>query len=292
MDKVRTKLRIKNDRNRALLGEFVGTAVLVLVIACVCAQSILWKPLNNGTAVNIGVGLGIAFGVALCARVSGGHINPAVSLMFLTFKQLSPILFVLYTLAQTLGAFVGAAIAYLVYRDAINAYDGGIRQVYGTRATAGIFASYSNSNVNLFNGMIDQIVATALFCLLIAHVTDKRNRYPSWVQPLVIGASFVMVGTAFAYNAGYPCNPARDFGPRLFSFIIGYGSEVFSYKEYCWFWVPIVGPLIGAVIGAWTYQLAIGIHAPADEDEIVIAHRELQPLTQQTSKEPNDAEKA
>jgi len=294
MDKVRTKLRIKNDRNKALLGEFVGTAVLVLVIACVCAQSILPNKINNGTSINIGVGLGIAFGIAICAKVSGGHINPAVSLMFLTFRQITPIRFVLYSLVQTAGAFVGAAIAYVVYRDAISAYDGGIRQVYGSRATAGIFASYSHANVGLFTGVIDQIVATALFCLIIAHVTDKRNHYPAWVQPFIIGASFVMVGTGFTYNAGYPCNPARDFGPRLFTFIIGYGVEVFSYKDYCWFWVPIVGPLIGGVVGAWIYQLAIGIHESAEEihEITVVSHREMQPLTQPIVKEPNDTEKA
>lgn len=163
--------------------------------------------------------------------------------MFLTFKQITPLRFLLYSLVQTAGAFVGSAITYLVYRDAINAYDGGNRQVYGLKATAGIFASYSQPNVGAFNGLVDQIVSTALFCLFIAHVTDKRNKYPSWSQPLVLGSVFVMIGTAFAYNAGYPCNPARDFGPRLFSFIIGYGIEVFSFKSYNWFWIPIVGPL-------------------------------------------------
>ncbi|VDM81218.1 unnamed protein product [Strongylus vulgaris] len=73
-----------------------------------------------------------------------------------------------------------------------------------------------------------QIIATAVFCFLIAHITDKRNAYPHWLQPLLIGLSFFAVGTAFAYNCGYPCNPARDFGPRLFSWIVGYGGDVFS----------------------------------------------------------------
>lgn len=121
--------------------------------------------------------------------------------------------------------------------------------------------------------------------MFIAHITDKRNHYPTWVQPLTIGTVFVMIGTAFAYNAGYPCNPARDLGPRLFAFIWGYGSEVFSYKDYGWFWIPIVGPFIGALIGAWIYQLAIGIHVPVDDEYEIVAqttttqvHRELQPL--------------
>lgn len=87
-----------------------------------------------------------------------------------------------------------------------------------------------------------------------------------------------MIGTAFAYNAGYPCNPARDLGPRLFTLVIGYGVEVFSYKDYCWFWIPIVGPFIGAVLGAWIYELTIGIHVPADDEYESVPNRELQPL--------------
>lgn len=114
--------------------------------------------------------------------------------------------------------------------------------------------------------------------MLIAHVIDKRNRYPSWAQPLIIGTVFVMIGTAFVYNAGYPCNPARDFGPRLFTFIIGYGSEVFSYKNYCWFWIPIVGPFIGAILGGWIYKLAIGIHVSCDEEYKSVPNRELQSI--------------
>nr|CAD2148240.1 unnamed protein product [Meloidogyne enterolobii] len=294
---LQTKLRIRNELGRALLGEFLGTFVLVLTIACVCAQAIIPKPaLNQTIGVNLGVGLGIAFGVAICAKISGGHINPAVSLMFLSFKQLAPIRFALYSLVQLLGAFFGAAIAYLVYCDAINKFDGGTRQVYGTKATAHIFASYSSPHLGVFNGFIDQVVATAVFCLLIAHITDKRNHYPTWVQPFLVGTSFVLVGTSFAYNAGYPCNPARDFGPRLFTLIVGYGWEVFSYNNYGWFWIPIIAPFIGALLGAWIYQFFIGIHVPTDEQyEIVTTtittsqhQREMQPLAPTKESTPHN----
>ncbi|KAH7729855.1 CRE-AQP-2 protein [Aphelenchoides avenae] len=282
MEKAKAKLTIKNELARALIGEFLGTLVLVLVINCVVAQSVLTKtpPKNTMININLGVGLGIAFGIAICAKVSGGHINPAVSLMFLTFRQINAVRFLLYTLVQTAGAFFGAALAYAVYHNAINSFDHGERQVYGTRATAQIFASYPGPHLNAFNGILDQIVATALFCLFIAHVVDHRNRYPSWAQPYVIGTVFVMVGTAFALNAGYPCNPARDFGPRLFTLIIGYGGEVFGYNDFCWFWVPIVGPFIGAVIGGWIYQAAIGFQLPPENEYQVVATgpSELQPV--------------
>lgn len=86
--------------------------------------------------------------------------------------------------------------------DVINKFDGGTRQVFGVKATAHVFASYSNQYVGIVNGFFDQMVATAVFCLMIAHITDKRNHYPTWVQPFLVGTSFVMVGTAFCFNAG------------------------------------------------------------------------------------------
>jgi glycerol uptake facilitator-like aquaporin len=119
--------------------------------------------------------------------LGGGHINPAVSLMFVTFKKLSPVRFLLYFLVQLAGAFFGAAVAYMVYcgwlrdvlppsplsaiADAINKFDDGTRQVYGTKGTAHIFASYSAPHLGTLNGLLDQIVATAIFCLMIAHIT-------------------------------------------------------------------------------------------------------------------------
>lgn len=296
MEKVQTKLRVRNELGRALLGEFLGTFILVLAIGCVSAQAVLKPSLNQMIGINVGVGLGIAFGVAVCAKVSGGHINPAVSLMFLTFKQLSLARFALYSLAQLAGAFVGALVTFLVYIDGISQFDGGTRQVYGSKATGHIFASYPGAHLGVLNGFLDQVVATAVFCLLIAHITDKRNHYPSWVQPYLVGTSFVLVGTAFAYNAGYPCNPARDFGPRLFTLIAGYGWQVFSHNDYLWFWVPIIAPFIGAVVGAWIYQFVIGIHIPAEEQyEIVTTtvtttqqQRELQPLAPAKEGQPNE----
>lgn len=308
MDRLRERITIKHELGRALLGEFVGTALLLLVGTSVVAQALLGTkedPLptdhvqtkevryiklggNQMIGINIGFGLAIAFGVAVCARLSGGHINPAVSLMFLSFRQLAPVRFVLYCLAQTAGAFFGAALTYLVYYDAINEHAFGKLLVVSNGKTAGIFASYPGDHLGVFNGLIDQIVATAVFCFCIAHITDKRNYYPSWTQPLLVGTSFVMIGAAFGFNCGYPVNPARDFGPRLFTFLIGYGGDVFSHgNKYisCWFWIPIIGPFIGALIGAWFYQFAIGFHTPTEIPEVevrkyeVSTTQELKPLT-------------
>ncbi|CAD6195776.1 unnamed protein product [Caenorhabditis auriculariae] len=280
LDHIRAKVHVKNDLVRALLAEFTGTFLLLLIGNSAVAQHVLKRP-QPADMVNVYIGfaLAILFGVAVSAKISGGHINPAVSLMFLTFKQLSPLRFVLYTIVQTLGAFFGALVSYAVYCDAINHFDGGNHTVVGPRATAGIFASYPSLHLSNFNGLLDQIVGTAVFCFLIAHVTDKRNSYASWLQPVLVGTAFLGVGVAFGYNAGFPMNPARDFGPRLFTLFV-YGGEVFSHKN--WFWVPVLGPFIGAVLGGWLYQFLIGFHTPQDVEEkyvVLTGNQELKPLT-------------
>ncbi|KAK0403620.1 hypothetical protein QR680_017035 [Steinernema hermaphroditum] len=268
LDSLRPRLSLKSPLGRALLGEFVGTAVLLLIICCVCAQEKLASPkvVNEMININVGVGLAVAFGVAITAKLSGGHINPAVSIMFLSFRQISFVKFVLYCIAQTLGAFVGAALTYIVYYDALNNFDGGVREVYGSKSTIGVFASVPSEFLGPVNGLADHIIGTAIFCIFICHLTDKRNSYPSWAQPLLIGLNFVMIGTAFGLNAGYPYNPARDLAPRLFALLAGYGCDVFSYNNYSWFWVPLVGPMIGGVLGGWIYQLAVGFHVPDDNE--------------------------
>jgi glycerol uptake facilitator-like aquaporin len=87
----------------------------------------------------------------------GGHINPAVSLFFFTFGKLPLTRLLLYILVQTIGAFIGAAITFFVYFDAIRAFDGGNRTIFGVNATAGIFASYPAAHLGWFNGLVDQV---------------------------------------------------------------------------------------------------------------------------------------
>jgi glycerol uptake facilitator-like aquaporin len=70
-----------------------------------------------------------------------------------------------------------------------------------------------------------------------------------------------VIGMSFGFNAGYAINPARDLGPRLFTAVAGWGADVFRAGNY-WFWVPIVGPIVGGVLGAYTYDLLIGRFLP------------------------------
>jgi MIP family channel proteins len=164
-----------------------------------------------------------------------------------------------YSLAQIAGAFTGAALVFFVYREAFNAFDGGTRMMN----TAGIFATYPGKHLSTFGGLVDQIVGTALLLLVIRAIGDARNNAAGNLGPIVVGFLVMVIGMAFGFNAGYAINPARDFGPRLFTAIGGWGFDVFRVNNF-YFWVPIVGPLIGGTLGSLVYDALIGKHFPQE----------------------------
>ncbi|GMR45036.1 hypothetical protein PMAYCL1PPCAC_15231, partial [Pristionchus mayeri] len=207
------------------------------------------------------------FAITIGFRSSGSHLNPAVSFFQLTIGNISPLRFLLFILAQNLGAFVGAAITFVVYYEAISAFDGGLRSVHGPNATAGIFATYPSEHLSTLGACVDQTIATAVLCIGIGTVTDKRNHIPMFVQPVFIASHVMLIGLAQAWNAGYAINPARDFAPRLFTSIAGWGWDVFEFNDYHWFWIPVLCPMLGGSIGAWLYQAFIGFHMPDSVDD-------------------------
>jgi len=250
---------------REVLAEFFGTFVLILFGAGVVAQFIVSKQANGSyLAINLAWGLGVVMGCYVSMGVSGAHLNPAVTLAAAVhrgfpWKKVLP-----YSLAQTAGAFVAAAVVFLTYREGLAAFDGGVRQVLGPQGTAGIFATYPQPYLTTFpGGFIDQVVGTAILIAVIFGITDTRNApAPAGLVPVVVGLLVVGIGMAYGVNCGYAINPARDFGPRVFTFLAGWGGEVFRAGNH-WWWVPIVGPLVGGVLGGWLYDVFVGKHFPA-----------------------------
>ncbi|VDK53191.1 unnamed protein product [Anisakis simplex] len=225
---------------------------------CSSAQFILSDfKLNAWLGVNLGWGLALVFAVYAGANISGSHLNPAVSFFLFTLGRLSALRFAIYSLAQIFGGFIGAALTYLVYFDAFQNLEGNRR----TLATAGVFATYPSSYLSMTGGVLDQIIGTAFLCVCVSVVTDKNNRIPSHLQPLLIGLIVALIGMSIGMNCGYAINPARDLGPRLFTLVAGWGWQTFSVNGYRWFWIPIVCPMFGALFGAWTYQICLGMKA-------------------------------
>jgi MIP family channel proteins len=250
---------------REVLAEFLGTFVLIVFGVGVVAQTVLSR---NGAgsylAINLIWGLGVTMGCYVAGGVSGAHLNPAVTIALAVHRGFPWRKVLPYTLGQVAGAFVAAAVVYFTYAEALAQFDGGIRQVAGAQGTAGIFATYPQAFLTTVpGGFIDQVVGTALLMAVICALTDARNSPPAaHITPIVVGLLVVAIGAAFGFNSGYAINPARDFGPRLFTAVAGWGVDVFR-AGHGWWWVPIAAPPIGAVLGGWVYDACIGRRHPA-----------------------------
>lgn len=248
---------------REALAEFLGTFVLILFGVGVVAQvSLGGGATGQYLSINLAWGLAVTMGVYVSAGVSGAHLNPAVTVALAVWRgfpwsKVGP-----YVAGQMAGAFVASAVVYLTYYDALNHFDGGVRQVTGALGTAGIWATYPQPWLSTVGGLIDQIVGTAVLIMVIFALGDAKNVAPqSNLGPVVVGFLVMVIGMAYGLNAGYAINPARDFGPRLFTALAGWGGEVFNAGNG-WWWVPIAGPLIGGPIGGLVYDLCIGKRHP------------------------------
>ncbi len=129
----------------------------------------------------------------------------------------------------------------------------------GDLGTAGIWATYPQAFLSTFpGGFVDQVVGTALLVLVIFGMTDSRNAMPpAGLAPVIVGLIVLLIGATFGFNSGYAINPARDLGPRLFTAVAGWGGEVFRAGNG-WWWVPVVAPCVGGVLGGWVYDALVG----------------------------------
>lgn len=221
---------------------------------------------GNWLIIAFGWGLAVVFGVYVAGGVSGAHLNPAVTLALAVrrgfpWRKVAP-----YWAAQVVGAFAAAALVHALYAPAINAFisDNNTAARSQSLPTFAIFATFP---AEYFNGswwgpLLDQVVGTAILVALIAALIDSRNQSPlSNLAPFLIGLVVVAIGLSIGTNAGYAINPARDLGPRVFTWLAGWGDLAFPGAG-AWFddywWIPIVGPLIGGMIGICVYDLLIG----------------------------------
>jgi glycerol uptake facilitator protein len=271
------------------LSEFLGTFVLIAFGTGVVAMYVMALPLSGrGEGITsdsdwllicFGWGMAVVFGIYVAGGISGAHINPAVSIAFASFGRFPWKKVPGYCLAQVLGAIAGAALTYLIYRDAIQAYEaenGVVRD--GGDATVGVFVTGPAGYFGDYWGpFITEVVGTAFLLLIVFAVVDLMNIPPKAnLGPLIIGLGVFAIGMSWGANSGYAINPARDLGPRILAWMMGWGDAAFPGAQGnldAYWWVPVVAPIIGAVIGAALYVFTIEsvlkarMH-PADKDAI------------------------
>src|SRR5579864_1705246 len=241
-----------------LISEFLGTFVLILFGEGVVAMVVLFPSKNTGeiihggfTNITLAWGLGVTMGIYIAGKISGAHLNPAVTLALAAFRGFSWRKVIPYSIAQTLGAFAAAAVVYWNYLPAFRQVDPQLEK------TAGIFTTFPAFPALPQAGFLDQLVGTGLLVLLIFAITDEFNIPPGAnLAPLMIGLVVVAIGMSFGGMHGYAINPARDFGPRLFSVVAGFHNNGLTDGTRVW-WIPIVAPLLGGLLGAALYDFGI-----------------------------------
>jgi glycerol uptake facilitator protein len=241
-----------------LIAEFLGTFVLMLFGMGVVAMVVLFPPSTPGAAVHggytnitLGWGLAVTMGIYIAGKVSGGHLNPAVTLTLAVFRGFPWSKVVPYAIAQTAGAFLAAALVYRNYLPAFHQVDPQLEK------TAGVFTTFPAFPALPQAGFLDQVIGTALLLLMVLAITDELNVPPGAnLAPAMIGLVVVAIGMSFGGMHGYPINPARDFGPRLFTAVAGFRNNGLTDGPRVW-WVPVVAPLLGGLVGAAVYDFGI-----------------------------------
>jgi glycerol uptake facilitator protein len=255
---------MKNNLMGELMAEFIGTLVLVMFGNGVVAMVVLFgsgapgEIVHGGfTNITFGWGLGVTMGCYIAGKISGAHLNPAVTIALAVFRGFPWRKVLPYSIAQIAGGFVAAALVFWNYLPAFRATDPNFAH------TAGVFTTFPQFPALLSAGLLDQTIGTALLLLMVMALTDERNQAPGAnLTPVLIGATVVAIGMSFGGMHGYAINPARDFGPRLFTVVAGFKNNGLTDGGQV-FWVPIIGPILGGIIGAAAYDFGVRRFLPA-----------------------------
>jgi len=241
-----------------LVAEFLGTFVLILFGTGVVAMVLLFPAGNPGeiihggfTNITLGWGLAVTMGIYIAGKISGAHLNPAVTLALAVFRDFPWRKVLPYSIAQVAGAFAAAALVFWNYLPAFRQVDPLLER------TAGVFTTFPAFPGLPQAGFLDQLIGTGLLVLLIFAITDEFNMPPGAnLVPLMIGLVVVAIGMSFGGMHGYAINPARDLGPRLWTVVAGFRNNGITDGTRVW-WIPVVAPLLGALAGAALYDFGV-----------------------------------
>jgi glycerol uptake facilitator protein len=256
---------------RQQIGELISEALAMFIIIAfgdsVACMYVLYDPSpyqNAYWGVCIAWGLAVTIAIYATGSVSGTHANPAVTLALALFRGFSWSKVVPYWIAQVIGAFLGASIVYVLFGPVIDHYNEVHQLTREAGGAAGVFFTHPGLAVTPMHALLDQIILTAFLLFGIFAITEQYNEMAPGANSgaLMIGLLVATIGASMGYLEAWAINPARDFGPRLFAYFAGWGRSALPSPDNYW-WVPIVGPLIGGVVGGAAYQYLVHPFLPA-----------------------------
>ena len=235
--------------------EAIGTFILILLGCGVVACVLLDQSKGQGggwITITLAWGLAVMCGVLIAGPYSGAHLNPALS-MGLAVAGKFPWAFVApYIIAQMIGGILGGIAVYVFYKDHFDATkDQAIK--LGVFCTAPAIRNYSRN-------LVSEILGTFVLVLIILFMSESGNTPEvglGTIGALPVAFLIVVIGMSLGGTTGYAINPARDLGPRIAHAICPIKDKGTNDWEYAW--VPIIGPVLGALTAALVYWAIMGI---------------------------------
>lgn len=235
------------------VAELLGTALLILLGDGVVANVVLARTKGHGSGwivITAGWAMAVTVAVYAVGTVSGGHLNPAVTLAMLSLGKIEAATAGSYILAQMLGAVLGAVLVYLAYLPHWKATD----DAAGKLAVFSTGPAIRHTPANLITEIIGTMVLVlGALALPRPENLDAATGFSTGLGPLLVGLLVFAIGLSLGGPTGYAINPARDLGPRIAHFLLpipGKGSSDWGYA-----WIPVIGPVIGGLLGAFLFRV-------------------------------------
>lgn len=232
-------------------SELIGTALLILLGNGVVANVVLNKTKGNSSGwivITFGWAMAVFVGVFVAAKTSGAHLNPAVSIALAYIGKIGMDTLPLYFGGQMLGAMTGAFLVWLTYRQHFLATED-----HGAK-----LACYSTGPAirNTFQNLMSEIIGTFVLIFGVLYIAAPSSTLGA-LDALPVALLVLSIGLSLGGTTGYAINPARDLGPRIMHALLPMGKKQGS--DWAYSWIPVLGPVIGALLAAMVYNLAAGL---------------------------------
>ncbi|HZK16835.1 MAG: aquaporin [Anaerolineaceae bacterium] len=263
---------MENRTMKEFIGEVFGTFILILlgdgVVANVGLAPRLAGTAYNWNTITIGWAFAVIIAVYVSAGISGAHLNPAVTLGLAARRGFPWKKVVPFIVAQMIGAFLGAAAVYLIYRDGLvaagmpNVWSTGPGSVFG-ESWWGAASSGATGTYSMLTACIAELFGTFILIWGIAASGDlKNNGLKDNLGGFIVGFAVLAVGLSLGGPSGYSINPARDLGPRLLGLLVGTEG---LFEGLYWLIPPVLIPAIAGPIGFFLYDVLVTNNLPHHE---------------------------